>query len=68
MCVIKIHAFTSIGRPPSWSGTPPLTWDTLEVDAIWIVSEIDNRKDEDLDTMEEDENVMEEDYSMIDDL
>ncbi len=21
MCVIKIHAFTSIGRPPSWSGT-----------------------------------------------
>jgi hypothetical protein len=21
MCVIKIHAFTSIGRPPLWSGT-----------------------------------------------
>ncbi len=21
MCVIKIHAFTSVGRPPSWSGT-----------------------------------------------
>ncbi len=21
MCVVKIHAFTSIGRPPSWSGT-----------------------------------------------
>ncbi len=21
MCVIKIHVFTSIGRPPSWSGT-----------------------------------------------
>ncbi len=21
MCVIKIHAFTSIGRPPSWLGT-----------------------------------------------
>jgi hypothetical protein len=48
--------------------SPPLTWDTLEIDAIWIVSEIDKRKDEDLDTMEEDENVMEEDYSMIDDL
>jgi hypothetical protein len=23
MCVIKIHAFTSMGRPPSWSGTIP---------------------------------------------
>ncbi len=28
MCVIKIHAFTSIGRPPSWSGTHTMLHDT----------------------------------------
>ncbi len=26
MCVIKIHAFTSVGRPPSWSETVPICY------------------------------------------
>ncbi len=28
MCVIKIHAFTSMGRPPSWSGTSTSLYST----------------------------------------
>jgi hypothetical protein len=31
MCVVKIHAFTSIGRPPSWSGT---VLDKVKVDLV----------------------------------
>ncbi len=39
MCVIKTHAFTSMGRPPSWSGT--LNTNNLK---IWLHKTISIRK------------------------